>query len=404
MGMNNSEESEGARDARFDIRRREFVKMALGGAALLSSVGSGSAKLFPIPPGIKIGTYAQNPTEENMLYLKELGVKWITMGDITPQTATVEGFTEMRKRWEAGGFTVYNESARIAPSGNAIINVPEIVLNLPGRDERIEEYLNYLRYLGEAGIHYMTYGHMGNGLWRSGSATLPRGYVGSDCDLASPDFHGGWNGKVYKTGTLSHGRVFTKDELWENYTYFMKKVAPVAEESGVRIGIHPDDPPAPMLAGVPHLFSSFADYKRAIAIAASPNIGVCLCCGTWLEGGPSMGADPVEVIKYFAPQKKLFKIHFRNVSAPLPHFTETLMDDGYYNMYKIMEALVGVNFDGLVIPDHVPELGNPPGAPQRLSASVAGAGGQFRPSPGLAYSIGYLNATLKAALSNRHGA
>ena len=89
-------------------------------------------------------------------------------------------------------FTVYNETARIAPSGNAIINVPEVVLNLPGRDERIEEYLNYLRYLGEAGIHYMTYGFMGNGLWRSGRATSPRGYVSSDCNMASPDFQGTW--------------------------------------------------------------------------------------------------------------------------------------------------------------------------------------------------------------------
>jgi D-mannonate dehydratase len=97
----------------------------------------------------------------------------------------------------------------------------------------------------------------------------------------------------------------------------------------------------------------------------------------------------------------LFKIHFRNVTAPLPHFTETLMDDGCYNMYKIMEVLVDVNFDGLVIPDHVPELGVPPGGRDRTSASVAGSAGQFRPSPGLAYSIGYLNATLKAAQTNR---
>ena len=402
--MSHYEESNSAGDTRFDIPRREFVKMALGGAALMASAGSGSAKLFPIPPGIKIGTYAQNPSEENLLYLRELGVKWITMGDITPQTATAEGFTAMRKRWEAGGFTAYNESARIAPSGNPIVNCPEVVLNLPGRDERLEEYLNYLRYLGEAGIHYMTYAHMGNGIWRSGSTTTPRGYLSSDCDQASPNFRGAWLDKVYKTGTLSHGRVFTKDELWENYTYFIKKVAPVTEVAGVRIGIHPDDPPAPVLAGVPHLFSSLADYKRAIAVANSPNIGVCLCCGTWLEGGPAMGADPVEVIKHFAPQKKLFKIHFRNVTVPLPHFTETLMDDGYYNMYKIMEALVEVNFDGLVIPDHVPELGNPPGERQPTSASVAGASAAYRPSPGLAYSIGYLNATLKAALSNRHKA
>jgi len=405
--MSISEESKQAQGAKFEINRREFAMMALGGAALLSSAGRSSAKLFPMPPGIKLGTGAQNPTEENMLYLKELGVTWISSADITPATATVEGFTRMRQQWEAGGFKVYNESARIAPNGNAIICVPEVVLNLPGRDEKIEEYLNYIRFLGEAGIPYMTYAHMGNGLWRSGQRPLPRGYVGSDCDLSSPDFHGGWAGTVYKTGTLSHGRVFTKDEIWDNYTYFMKKVAPVAEESGVRIGIHPDDPPAPILAGVPHIFSSFEDYKRAIGIANSPNVGVCLCCGTWLEGGPRMGAEPPEVIRYFAPKGKLFKIHFRNVTAPLPHFTETLMDDGYYNMYKIMEALVEVNFDGLVIPDHVPELGVPPGEKQgreRGPASVSGSGGEFRPSPGLAYSLGYLNATLKAAQANRRKA
>ena len=113
-----------------------------------------------------------------------------------------------------------------------------------------------------------------------------------------------------------------------------------------------------------------------------------------------MGADPVEVIKHFGAQKKLFKMHFRNVTSPLPHFTETLMDDGYYDMYKVMEALVEINFDGLVIPDHVPELGP-------VAGTQGGGGnptGQFQPNPGLAYSLGYLNATLKAALSKRREA
>jgi mannonate dehydratase len=313
----------------------------------------------------------------------------------------------MRQQWEAGGFRVYNESARVAPSGAPVLNVPEIVLNLSGRDERIEEFLNYIRYLGQAGIPYMTLGFEGLGNWRSGQATLPRGYTASDCDLSSPEFQGGWGSKTYKQQPLAYGRVFTRDEIWNNYTYFTRKVVPVAEEAGVRIGIHPDDPPAPMLSGVPRIFSNFADYKRAMEIAHSPNVGVCLCCGTWLEGGPSMGAEPPEVIRYFAPKGKLFKIHFRNVTAPLPHFTETLMDDGYYNMYKIMEALVEVNFDGLVIPDHVPELGVPPGEKQgreRGPASVSGSGGEFRPSPGLAYSLGYMNATLKAAQANRRKA
>jgi mannonate dehydratase len=394
--MSISRESQQARDAKFNINRRHFAKMTLGGAALLACAGRGSAKLPLLPSGIKIGTGARNPTEENMLYLKQLGVTWISSADITPETATIEGFTRMREQWEAGGFKVYNESGRIGPTG-AVINVPEIVLNLPGRDAKIEEFMNYIRYLGKAGIPYMTYGFEGNGNWRSGQATVRRGYSASDCDLSSPNFHGGWNGTTYKE-PLSHGRVFSSEEIWDHFAYFIKKVVPVAEESGVRIGIHPDDPPQPVLAGIPRIFSTFEGYKRAMEIANSPNVGVCLCVGSWLEGGSRMSKDPVEVIKFFGTQKKLFKIHFRNVTSPLPHFTETLMDDGYYDMYKVMEALVEINFDGLVIPDHVPVLGN------RLGGTEGGEHdnvGQFRPSPGLAYSIGYLNATLKAAMSNR---
>ena len=157
----------------------------------------------------------------------------------------------------------------------------------------------------------------------------------------------------------------------------------MAEEAGVRIGIHPDDPPQPVLAGVPRcIFSSFEGYKKALEIANSPNIGMCLCVGCWLEGGPLMGKDAVETIKYFGGRKKLFKVHFRNVSAPLPHFTETLLDDGYYDMYKVMKALVDVNFDGIAIPDHIPGVGKC--RAERRRGAGAGAA-QFRPNPGLAY-------------------
>ncbi len=385
------------------IDRREFSKIAAaGGAALLTSTGGSAARLLPIPPGIKIGTGAQNPTEENMLYLKQLGVTWISSADANRQTSNAEGFKKICEQWEAGGLKVYNESARTSPNG-PVINVPEIVLNLPGRDQKIEEFLNYIRYLGQAGIPCVTYGFEGNGNWRSGQAKLPRGYTGSHCDVASPSFRGGWGGKTYQE-PLSHGRVYEAEEIWDNWTYFMEKVVPVAEETGVRIGVHPDDPPEPTLAGVPRIFSSFKGYKRALEIANSPNVGMCLCVGCWLEGGPRMGKDVVETIKYFGGLKKLFKIHFRNVTAPLPRFTETLMDDGYYDMYKVMKALVDINFDGIVIPDHVPELGVPPSGPGGDGGGGPGRGGApqtFRPSPGLAYSIGYMNATLKAVLSNR---
>jgi mannonate dehydratase len=151
--------------------------------------------------------------------------------------------------------------------------------------------------------------------------------------------------------------VFSADEIWENYTHFIKQVTPVAEEAGVHIGIHPDDPPVPVLAGVPRcIFGNFDGYKRAMEIANSPNVGICLCCGTWLEGGKKLtGKDPEEMIRYFGA-RKVWKIHFRNVSAPLPHFVETFMDNGYYDMWKIMKALRDVNFDGIVILDHSPTM------------------------------------------------
>jgi mannonate dehydratase len=274
----------------------------------------------------------------------------------------------------------------------------EVTLNLPGRDKKIEEYLNYIRYLGKAGIPYSTYAHMGNGIWRSGRETLPRGYSGSSLDLSSPNAKGTWSGKTF-SGPLSHGRVFSKEEIWENYTYFIRKVVPVAEEAGVRIGIHPDDPPQPILAGVPRcIFSNFEGYKRALEIANSPNIGICLCCGSWLEGGKKLtGKDPEEMIRYFGG-KKIFKIHFRNVSAPLPHFTETMIDDGYYDMNKIMRALVDVKFEGIVIPDHVPGLGSNPNAEPGAGRGGGGRGaGEFRPNPALAYLLGCMNSMLVAA-------
>ena len=376
-----------------NLDRRDFAKLAAGGAALLSTAPSSSAKMTPIPPGIKIGTSGGQPTPENLLYLKQLGVTWVSVG-ATPETATAEGFIRIREQWEAGGIKVYNIGSGVGPSGS-LHNMEEVTLNLPGRDKKIEEYLNYIRYLGKAGIPYSTYAHMGNGIWRSGREVLPRGYSGSTLDLASPDAKGSWAGKTFER-PLSHGRVYTKEEIWENYTYFIKKVVPVAEEAGVRIGIHPDDPPEPVLAGVPRcIFSNFEGYKRAIEIANSPNIGVCLCCGSWLEGGKMTGAEPVEMIRYFGSRKKLFKIHFRNVSAPLPHFTETMIDDGYYDMSKIMRALVEVKFEGIVIPDHVPGLGSDPRTEVPGARGSAGAG--FRPSPALAYLIGSMQAMLVAA-------
>ena len=332
--------------------RREFGKLAigtLGAAAVLASAKKGSATVHNSQPGIKLCAQSSaKPTDDELLFLKQIGADYVSVGS-TPDLRTADGFLQIKKRYADAGITVWN-------IGNTDVhNMPEVTLNLPGRDRKIEEYKQYLRNLGKAGIYYTTYAHMGNGIWNSGRATI-RGSSARVFDMASPEKVGVWADKKFYE-PLSHGREFSKEEIWANYTYFIKQVAPVAEEAGVRIGIHPDDPPVPVLAGVPRcIFGNFDGYRRAMDIASSPNVGICLCCGTWLEGGRQLtGKDPEEMIRYFGAGK-IWKIHFRNVSAPLPRFVETFMDNGYYDMYKIMKALRDVNFDGIVILDHTPGL------------------------------------------------
>lgn len=372
--------------------RRELL---VGAATAAAAASTASAKpMTPIPPGLKIAVSANQPSKPHMQYLKQLGVEWLSLAPVQAE-ATAEGFIKQRKTWEDEGFKVYNIGSGVGPSGS-LHNMPEVTLNLPGRDQKIEEYLNYIRYLGKAKIPYSTYAHMGNGIWSSGRVMSKRGYSARDGNSNSPDWKGVWAGKTY-TAPLSHGRVYSEQEIWDNYAYFIKKVVPVAEEAGVRIGIHPDDPPMRMLAGVPRcIFSNFEGYKKAIEIANSPNIGVCFCVGSWLEAPlQSTGAKPEDAIRYFAGKKKLFKVHFRNVTAPLPHFTEALIDDGYYDLSSVMQTLVDVKFDGIVIPDHIPAVGLAPNAPD--NSRGAGNNGEYIPHPGLAYLLGSMNAMLKAA-------
>jgi mannonate dehydratase len=195
---------------------------------------------------------------------------------------------------------------------------------------------------------------MGNGIWSSKQETTRGGAPARAFHLANAK--GVWIDKTFEP-PLTHGRRFTPNELWDNYTYFIRQVAPVAEEAGVRIGIHPDDPPVPELGGVPRcMFGNFDGYVRALKIANSPNVGVCLCCGTWMEGGPGMGKDVFQAAREFARMGKLWKIHFRNVSSPIPDFTETFVDDGYTDMKKLMRTLIDVDFRGILIADHVPGM------------------------------------------------
>jgi len=324
-----------------------------------------------IEPGIKIAAQmSPEPSQKDIDFVLQMGIEYVVLWT-DGRKAGYDYYSSRKKLFEEAGLKVYG-------FGNSDVhNQDAIVLNLPNRDAKIEEYKQHLRALGKAGIPYTTYAHMGNGIWSTEAEKTRGGARARGFDLSKAQA-GHWAGKSYQM-PLTHGRKYTEEEIWDNYVYFIKQVAPVAEESGVIIGIHPDDPPVPELGGIPRpIFSSFDGYKRALEIANSPNVGMCLCVGCWLEGGQMMGKDVLETIKYFGERNKLFKVHFRNVEAPLPHFVETFLDSGYMDMYKVMKALRDVEFRGVAIADHIPGMSDD----HRL---------------GTAFTIGYMKALLERA-------
>ncbi len=363
--------------------RRDFIKKGAALAAALSVGGGGIAEASSLMAEdtekwgnvkgkmsqIKIaGQITPEPTPETFAFYNQMGINQAVLWtDATKSSG--EYYGSRKKLFADNGINVYGFG------NNDVHNQDKLVLNLPGRDEKIEEYKAHLRSLGKAGIGYTTYAHMGNGIWHSEVRGKARGGADArDFNVNAPHY-GKWGDNVYHE-PLSHGRRYTRDEVWANFKYFIQAVVRTAEENNVHIGIHPDDPPIPEMAGVPRLFTSFEGYKRALDLANnSPAVGLCLCVGSWMEGGDKLGKDAIGMIDYFGSRERIYKIHFRNIYAPLPHFIESFVDDGYTDMYTIMQALKRNNFKGVIIPDHIPKMD----------------GG---PNVGTAYSIGYMKALL----------
>ena len=298
-------------------------------------------------PGIQVGTQLPpDASAEDMRFARQLGVQWVMTNLPRGVEATQGAYKAVSDRFTAEGLKVY------CLANYSCHNMEAVTLGLADRDAKIQEYLTHLRNLSRVGVRYSTYAHMANGIWSTKPESIRGEATGRALRLQDTPT-GDWVGKAY-AGPLTHGRRYPEEELWDNYEYFIRKVVPVAEGEGIRIGIHPDDPPVYELGGIPRcIFGTFKGYRKALEIADSPNIGVCLCCGCWLEGGEAMGADLLTAIREFGTKGKLFKVHFRNVTAPLPGgFVETYLDDGYMDMGRVTQALRDVGFDGAVISDH----------------------------------------------------
>ncbi|MEZ4562295.1 MAG: mannonate dehydratase [Thermomicrobiales bacterium] len=290
-------------------------------------------------------------SDERLTFAKQLGLNGVVLN--TPQLPATQRWEYMdipheARRWEY--LDLVELRTRCENHGlrlEAIENVPidfydKIMLGLPGRDEQLENYQAIIRNMGAAGIPILGYHWMPNTVWRTSFSTPGRG--GADCtafDMA-----------LVEHAPLTHGRVFDADEMWANYAYFMRAVMPVAEEAGVTLALHPDDPPVPMLGGIARLFGTRAGLERAFAIAPSANHGLDLCLGSWSE----TGEDVIETIEHFGALDRIVYVHFRDVQGTVPKFQECFLGEGNYDPVAVMLALKRTGFTGFILDDHTPRV------------------------------------------------
>jgi mannonate dehydratase len=307
---------------------------------------------------------AKHVTDDDLLFLQQIGLRWVRL-EFGEGDTTLDTLRAAQERFGRFGMKIYS-------GVHYSYRSTKVQLGLPGRDQDIETYCRFLRDMGKLEIPVASYDFHPANTYTT-KMVERRGYTTREFDLE--DFRT----KVEKP---AFNREYSADDIWAAYTYFMKAALPVAIESGVKLALHPDDPPLAKMNGVAKLFTHYDGYHRAEQIAGNtPFWGLTFCVGTWSEGGDRMGKNVYEMISDFGGRGKIFEVHFRNVTGPLPHFVETFPDDGYMDMYQVMKALREVKFNGAAEPDHVPKL--------------AGDTGMLR--AGTAYCLSYMKALLRRA-------
>jgi mannonate dehydratase len=330
------------------LARRDLLKLPVMAAAcgLLpgSAVAHAAKPTGPLdeadPEGTKIAIKltVQHTSDEELLFLKQIGLRWLhaDFGD----AASYDFIKATRDRFARYGLTIDCALMEAYRS-------KRIQLGQPGRDEDIEKFNTFLTDCGRLGIRtsHIDF-HPGN-TYTTNMITTNRGYTAREFSVV--DFR-------EKVEKQMFDRDYTAQEIWANYAYFLDAVLPVAEKAGIKLAHHPDDPPISPMNGVAKVFINYAAYKHAedVVSKGSKNWGLCLCLGTWLEGGDTMGKDAATMIREFGGRDKICTVHFRNVSSPLPRFHETFQDDGYQDMYLLMKTLREVRSTASLIPDHYP--------------------------------------------------
>jgi mannonate dehydratase len=328
-------------------------------------------------------------TDEILTFAQQIGVTGIQVNTPTlPGTARWEyaDLLEWRQRCERYGLRL-----------EAIENVPlhfydKVMMGLPGRDEQIAHYQATIRNIGRAGIPILGYHFMPNSVWRTSRDPVGRGgalVTVFNMAEARPERQrellvaratsSGKDDPFDTQGLIpGAGHELTEAQMWDNHTYFIKAVLPVAEEAGVKLALHPDDPPVESLGGIARLFRNFDGFKKAMETADSDAWGLDLCLGCWSEMGGETSV--LQAIDFFGSRGKIFYVHFRDVKGTAENFAECFIGEGNYRPVVAMRALQRNGFTGFLLDDHVPNM---------VDDSSYGHRGR-------AHAIGYMQGLLEA--------
>ncbi|MGH2533122.1 MAG: mannonate dehydratase [Thermomicrobiales bacterium] len=221
--------------------------------------------------------------------------------------------------------------------------IESIKVGAPDRDEKIARFCELIDNMGRVGISVMCHNFMAvQGPLRTSFTTPGRGGA-----LVMSYDH-----KLMEQGPpTGHGTV-TEEALWENMEIFLKRVLPVAEKAGVKLAVHPDDPPISPIRGVARILTSPDALQRVIDLVPSPHNGITFCQGTI----STMGADVPTEIRRFGRQKAFHFIHFRDIQGTPGCFEETFHEEGRTDMFEAIRAYKEVGFTGPVRVDHVPTM------------------------------------------------
>ncbi|MDF1616854.1 mannonate dehydratase [Petrocella sp. FN5] len=345
-----------------------------------------------------MGLYKHMLTDENFQFAKQTGCTHLIVHlaeyyskDIVTATDAVNNYGNSKafdEIWELD--SMLELKARAAEYDLEIFGIEnfspadwyDVLLDGPKKYEQIEYLKKLIRNAGKAGIKSFGYNFSLAGVWGHQKKNIARGGAISACfnadelDIEAPIPNGEvWNMTYNSNGEGKSTEDIGYDELWKRLEWFLNEILPVAEEAGVDMALHPDDPPMPFLRKTPRLVYQPELYEKLIKLVPSDSNKIEFCMGSIQE---MTEGNLYDAIEKYASMNKISYVHFRNVIGKVPDYKEVFLDEGDIDMLKALRLFKKHHFEGVLIPDHTPLMTCD--APWHA---------------GMAYALGYMKAAMR---------